>query len=136
MQHRPSSLLPKDISSQSQNFEVYFYAHSIPAGYSVDQKHATYNQGVIFVPLIKGKDTITLSEQAMPSELSPKALQQNGEVVDRVIGEATINKVEGRLVGTFISPDGKTLALLTTDDDSDSSKSILELLLRDLQHIK
>jgi hypothetical protein len=128
-----SSPLPSWITAQSVGFAPYFFTGRIPAYYKIDTAHITYSQGLLFIPLTKpGQPTITITEQGMPQTLSISDIQQNSEAVDVAGGSASINTIEGRLVGTFINADHKTLVVLSSTD-SEINKDDLRLLLQGLQ---
>ena len=131
---QPQSLLPEAITAQIQDFTPYFYIKQIPAGYSLDNTRVSFNHGVLIIPLTKpGNATITLNEQKLPTGLSDPDIQQNGEVVEGTISPATINDIEGRLLGTMLASVDHTMVLLNASGDT--TKDDLTALLRGLQPI-
>jgi len=127
-----ASLLPAAVSKKVDAFTPYFYRGRIPADYHADTDHATYTAGVLMMSLTKvGAPSLTLSEQAMAKTIVEDDLFINGEKVDvNGSAKASVNSVEGRLLGVFLSGDRKTLAFLTTT--SDMNKNDLKALLQEL----
>jgi hypothetical protein len=126
------SLLPASILQQITGFTPYFYTDQIPAGYAFDSSKIVFDGRVLLVPLTKPNEPgVVLSEQAFPSKLTDQDLQQNGEPVRFTAGTASINTIEGRLVGTLIPNDRKTLVLISSQ--SDQIKDDLTTLLQQLQ---
>lgn len=125
-------LLPDSVTAQIKDFDVYFYSGSIPAGYSLNKSLVKFEGGVLMARLDKqGGPSVTLTEQMLPAKLTDQEIQQNGTTIHDTAGPATINDVEGRLVGTLISPNRKTLVLLNSPGDT--SKTDLTLLLQGLR---
>ncbi|HKU18301.1 MAG TPA: hypothetical protein VJP80_03420 [Candidatus Saccharimonadales bacterium] len=130
LSQRAPGLLPSTITAQIRTFTPYFFVGQVPAGYAVNSANITFDQGVLFIPLTKsGAPAITISEQLVPKSVSSDTMQQNGQSVPTSIGNATINSVEGRLVGTFIVD--KTLILLSSPSDSNMNE--LTVLLQGLR---
>src|SRR5262249_3459271 len=134
---QPSSLLPADLVAQVNNFTPYFYPKKIPAGYSLDKTKASFSGGVLIMPLTKtGSPTIVINEQQIPLTLSDEQVQQNSEKVAGTLGTASINSIEGRLVGTMVvsASNHRTLILLNASGDAD--KADLTALLQGLRSMK
>lgn len=127
---RSSSPLPAAILKNA-TFPIY-YPFGDPDGFTPNTEHASYdtNEKVFILPLRNiNTHEVTVSEQAMPSTLHFKDLIGQGKVLDGVHGQAVINSIEGRNVGTMISPDNKTLIILnslnaTNDELTDIFKSL------------
>jgi len=132
---KPTSLLPVSISSQIHGFTPYFFYKTIPNGYSYDASSTIYDQGVLIAAL-KGRDgsAVTLTEQAMSSSLTDEKLFGDIEAVGGTDGKATVNDVDGRIVGTMVSSDHKTLVLLTAGQATNKNDVIS--LLRGLSPVK
>lgn len=131
--HSYASLLPERIATQATTFDPYFYRNKIPAGYTFDDSRISFDQGVLIVPLAKpGSPAITLTEQAAPANVTAENLQQNGARVSGTAAPATINDIEGRLLGTMIvsTQQGRTLVLLNAPGNAD--KADLTALLQGL----
>lgn len=132
---RPKFLMPKDISSQVTSFTPYFYFDEVPAGYKLADSRLDKEFGVALFSLTKlGRPAITVSEQPLSGSVDPNKLLKGGESVRGTTGPATINQVEGRLVGIMINTDNKTMILLNTT--SDAEKQDLKDLLKGLKPIK
>ena len=132
--HRqPATLLPAAMVQQVHDFTPYFYTGQIPAGYTLDTSKASLDQGVLIMPLTNaGKPSVVLTEESMPSSVSQQDLQQNGSKIAGTIAPATINDIEGRLLGTMIVANkrGRTLILLNAPGNTD--KADLTVLLQGL----
>ena len=127
-----SSLLPRNITQQITSFTPYFYEQQVPSGYIMDQSKVVYKDQILMVPLQKANAaTIVLTEQPMPPKLPDEHIQQNGEDVSVDTGKATINDIEGRLVGTLITRDRQTLILLSSVGEAgkDDIKTLLQKLV-------
>lgn len=131
---RPVALLPASITNRIYGFSLYFYEHNIPGGYNVDASQVIYSGQVLMVPLTKpNAPTIVLTEQPLPN-IPDDNIQQNGEGVTVSTGKATINNIEGRLVGTLIPSDRHTLILLNAPGEA--NKDDLKVLLQELRPLK
>jgi hypothetical protein len=129
--------LPTSVLKSITGFTPYFYAREIPAGYSVDTAHIVSSADLLIVTLISpGAPSIVLTEQPTDTSLTTEKLQGEGERVDvgNVADFATVNKVEGRLVGVVITRDPKTLVILNTS--SADAKDALVSLLRSLKPVR
>jgi hypothetical protein len=128
---KPASLLPPGIAKQINGFTPYFYYKQVPGRYAVQTAQITYGNGVLIVPL-EGPDgtRLVLTEQAMPADLSARAVQQNGKAVETSTGKATINGVEGRQVATLIPYRGRVLILInaTAETNPDDLGALLQQL--------
>ena len=125
-------LLPADIGQQVTGFTPYFYNNRIPAGYALDAARSSYGNKVLMLPLTKsGAATIVMTEQHLPDSLSDEAIQQNGESVASTAGKAAINSIEGRLVGTLIIRDRKTLIIFNAPGEAakDDIRALLQALV-------
>ena len=127
------SLLPDAVWRKVTAFTPYFSTR-LPAGYSLDRTHITSEAGLLMIPLTGPGGTVTISEQPMDETLTQSSLQGQGDRVDGVSGFATINNVEDRLVGIYVSPDKKTLVLLNESGSGD--KAALEGLIRSLKPVR
>ena len=136
--HRqPETLLPAALLQQAHGFTPYFYAGQIPAEYTLDTSKATIDQGVLIMPLTSaGKPSIVLTEQSAPSSVSQQDLQQNGDKVDGTIAPATINDIEGRLLGTMIVADKQGHTLILLNALGNANKADLTDLLQGLRPTK
>lgn len=135
IQRPATSLLPALIAQKTTTFTPYFYFDKIPAGYSLDTIHISFDDDVLIMPLKKaGSPPIILTEQAIADNLSQEEVQKNGEAISGTASPATINKVEGRLVGTMFASDHKTLILLTTA--TNTNEDDLMALLRELKPLR
>ncbi len=127
-------LLPPEITQKITGFTPYFYERRVPGGYTVDQSRVLYDGQVLMIPLTKaGVPSIILTEQQLPQNLPDENVQQNGESVTVTTGKATINNVEGRLVGTLLARQHRTLILLSSPNDT--NKDDLKMLLQKLRPI-
>lgn len=130
-----TSLLPPSIIAQIKSFTPYFYTDAVPAGYSMKTTQISFERDVLIVPLNSPNGPpLVLSEQAMPGNLTPEAVQQNGSPVSTSVGKATINDIEGRLVGTLIPTDKRTLILISGAEKAD--KNALTSLLQQLKPVR
>ena len=112
---RSSSPLPAAILKDA-TFPIY-YPFDSPDGFTANAASAKYDTGgQVFILPLKNINTheVTLTEQAMPSTLHFQDLVGQGKVLDGINGRAVISNVEGRNVGTMISPDNKTLIILNS----------------------
>lgn len=129
------SLLPARVVQQARDFTPYFYLNSIPAGYALDTTHISTDAGILIVPLTsQGRPTIVLTEQRLPDNAAHLGIQDNGQKVTGTNAPATINDVEGRLVGTMVVDSQKTLIFLNAPGNAD--KGDITALLRGLQPIQ
>ena len=132
---QPKPLMPKDISSQITTFRPYFYFDEVPADYKLADSRFDKEFGVALFSLTKlGRPAITIAEQPLSSELDPNQLLKGGESVRDTAGPATINSVEGRLVGIMVDTENKTMILLNTTTDAE--KQDIKDLLKGLKPIK
>ena len=131
------SLLPVPVLKNITGFTPYFYAKEIPAGYSVDTAHIVSSANLLIVTLTgPSGPAIVLTEQPADASLTAEKLQGQGERVDvgSVADFATVNNVEGRLVGVLITRKPKTLVILNTS--SQDAKDTVVGLLRALKPIR
>lgn len=128
-------LLPSTIMQKINGFTPYFYVTNIPAGYTVDQKTMVYENGVLMVPLAK-KDSpnVVITEQAMPTRVTKEELQKNGKAVSETAQPATINDIEGHLVGTMVDAGNHTLVMINSP--SESNNADITLLLQGLRPLR
>jgi hypothetical protein len=132
---KSSFLLPASTVQQVTGFTPYFYNGSVPAGYTFDASRITYGSNILMLPLTKsGSATIIMTEQQLPDNLSDQDIQQNGESVTSTVGKASINTIEGRLVGTLIVRDRKTLIILNAPGEA--SKDDIRALLQGLVPVR
>jgi hypothetical protein len=132
---RTAPLLPVNIIAQVSGFTPYFYSGTIPAGFTAKTADISYEQGILLIPLVHPSGTnLVITEQSLPADVTPESIQQNGTPVKTHIGNATINDIEGRLVGTLIPSDKRTLILITATDKS--NKPALTSLLQQLTPIR
>jgi len=133
---KSTSLLPNSVVSKINGFVPYFYKKDIPNGYSLDEEAISLDHDVLMIPLITKPDspTVVLTEQLLPSGLSQQDIQQNGEAVSGTVVPATINTVEGRLVGTMVAKTDHTLILLNAPATVD--KNDIVALIQGLQRLR
>lgn len=125
---QPRPLLSTDITSRVSDFTPYFYNDEIPAGYAIDEARITANSDLLIIPLAKDSDTtIVVTEQPMPPNLTEEQLLQNGNKVEGASNPAVFSKVEGRVVGTMVAQNHKTLILLNAPDNV-SEDDVIALL--------
>jgi len=130
-----ATLLPAAVSQKAQGFTAYFYAKAIPEGYRLDTAHISTDAGVIIMPLTKPEyPTIVLTEQALPDNADQLGLQDNGQKVAGTLAPATINDVEGRLVGVMIVRETKTLILLNAPGNG--NRADMAALLQGLRPVR
>ncbi len=133
----PQSLLPAEVAGRVSGFPLYFYSRRIPGGYGLDAGRVSSNEGVLIMPLTKlGGPAITLTEQAMPAKLSDDELQQNGDKVSGTAGPATINDIEGRLVGTMLATQAGQRVLILINAPGSADKADLTALLQGLRPVR
>jgi hypothetical protein len=125
---KPAPLLPKSLTSQVTTFTPYFYTGKIPAGYTLDTAHASYSQGVLMLPLTKnGSPTVILAEQY---GTQIKNLHEGGDKVENTNDPASINSVEGRMVGVMDASAHHTLIIFNAPSgvDKDDLTALLQAL--------
>ncbi len=130
-------LLPQPTLKNVTGFTPFFYTKEIPAGYSVNTNHIVSSPSLLIVTLTSpGGPDIVLTEQPADASLTAEKLQGEGERVDvgNVADFATVNNVEGRMVGVLITRKPKTLVILNTS--SQDSKDIVISLLRALKPVR
>jgi hypothetical protein len=128
----PTSLLPPEVAHKLSGYHLYFYTDKIPAGYTMDPASITAEHNILIVPFTRDDGSrIVLTEQAMPAGMSGEDVQQNGTAVRDTVGKSSINEVEGRMVGTMLSPDRKTLVLFNAPGNT--NKDDLTALLQALR---
>lgn len=126
--HQPVSLLPATISEQVP-FVTYFFNGSIPNGYSFTPDGVVYSQGLLSVALSKpGSQTITVSQQALPSSLKQSDLLSSNQKVSTPIGQATINDVDGRYLGSIVTNDVSPTLILVSSVDTGNQNDIIALM--------
>jgi hypothetical protein len=129
---QPNGLLPAGLTKHITSFTPYFFKSNIPAGYAVDTGHTQYSEGTLFITLTKaGQPSLVLTEQPMPSNLTDQDIQQNSSSIKNTSDPATINDIEGRLVGTMVARARNTLILLNAPGNA--SKDDLTVLLQGLE---
>ncbi|HSW66648.1 MAG TPA: hypothetical protein VLI54_05925 [Bacillota bacterium] len=132
---QPKSLFPGALARQSNHFVPYFYFDKVPAGYTLDVSKSSANDTALLMTLTKaGEPPLVLSEQQLPDRLSREEIFQNGEKVDVANGRATINSVEGRLVGAYTPSEHDLLILLNAPGQA--SKDDMKLLLQALKPVR
>jgi hypothetical protein len=135
IQTHPGSLLPASMVRKLAGVQAYTFFGKAPAGYQIDKAHVTVDNNVLLVPLTGADGTrAVMTEQAIPERLTPEDILQGGDAVQGAIGKATINDMQVRLVGTMISPDHKTMVLITASQGT--SKDDLAALLRGLRPVR
>jgi hypothetical protein len=133
---RAVPLLPPAIVSQIHDFTPYFYFHHVSGGYTIDKAHISFESNILMVPLTgpNSSTTVVLTEQSMPPKLSAQDIQFNGTGVDGTIYPATINEIEGRLVGTMIDAKHRTLILISAPEGV--GREDISLLLQGLKPLR
>lgn len=125
------TLLPAATTQQITGFTPYFYNNSVPAGYTFDPAALRFTNGILVATLTKqGAPSITMTQQRLPADLTDDAIQQNAETVATNVGKASINTIEGRLLGSFIVRDRNTLILFNCSGDA--NKDDIRALLQNL----
>jgi hypothetical protein len=107
--------LPAAVTSQVDGFTVYTFRGAPPNDFRLDASTAEYNSGVLFYRMMNpGGQSITVSEQALPSDIS--GIPQGNQKVTVKDGNATISTSGGRTIGFLSVPSRHTLVLLSTTD--------------------
>ena len=119
-----NSPIPKAIAEQA-NFRVYYPA-KLPTGYKPQKDSTKFIDGVLFLTLSDGKNSITISQQQMPDP-APDLKWRNFKEISGSLGKIYFGKngkqptALAAVAGTFIAvsgtPDVQDTALLSTIND-------------------
>jgi hypothetical protein len=102
------------IKSQVNGFTAYYPA-ALPANFSVKESTITYDRDTLLYNLSDSKNTISITQQPVPSDLSPSSIIGK-ETLPTGYGKATISLVDNRTIGYLITNDRKTMIILNTAD--------------------
>jgi hypothetical protein len=112
--HSNSIVRVSSIVGPVSGFTPYFFPDQIPDQYTVNKDHSLFSGQLLQITLEKVSGSVlTLTEQTLPSGLSARTLLSGGSQIKGAVGPATINAVDGRLVGTLLPSDHATLVLIT-----------------------
>jgi hypothetical protein len=129
--------LPSGVTSQINDFTVYYYSKKIPGNYTLAENSVSVQQGMLFATLRNDSgETIALTEQKLPPSLASQS-RQNFEAVKGADGEAYITYQGSKMAGGLFSNEQngvRTMVILVANDPIE--KSSMEDLLRGLRPAK
>jgi len=103
-------------ATKNATFPIY-YPTQPPGSFAVDTNKINYDPatGILFMTLKNVYDQdVSITQQAMPSQLNFDSMKGNGDLIDGIEGKAVVGGVEGRVVATMVGKENKTLILINT----------------------
>lgn len=129
------SSLPNPTVDQASKFmTVYYYTGPPPYDFELEQSSVSLS-GAFLTFKIKNdrRQSIVFTQQPLPSDLHNSTVQ-SGEKVEGAPGSATVTFKEGRVIGTLLSNDKKTMVVANSSDGIESS-TMMDLM-RNLKPLK
>lgn len=101
--------------AQIKDFSPYFFSNSDTAlGFRLASNGITYSDSVLFIGLVNAANlNVAITEQPLPATLANSNDVIGDEPVTGVNGVAAIAHIGGRITGSMISQDHRTLITLT-----------------------